>query len=389
MRVGDSIYLDHQATTPIDPQVKLEMDPYLYDVFGNPHSSEHSFGWYASKAIDKARAGVAGLIGADPDEIIFTSGATESNNLALFGLMEFFNSARRRKLIVSQIEHKSIINIAKKLSNEYNVDCFYVKCDKYGLLDGEDIGQSLKDNSAAILSISSVNNEIGTIQNLIEITRLAKSHGTLVHVDASQAPCAIDIDVVKMDVDMLSLSSHKIYGPKGIGALYVRRDVQKLMKPMIIGGGQEHGLRGGTLPTHQCVGFGAAANVLKAHIASGERERLRKLKALFLAELSRAGINYSVNGPPENQRHPGNLNLCFHGCIAQDLLMATQPHVAASSGSACNSGVFEPSYVLKAIGLTEEDARASIRYSVGRYTTEKDVTCAVEYILRAYTSLNG
>lgn len=389
MRVGKSIYLDHQATTPVDPQVKLEMEPYLSDIFGNPHSSEHSFGWVASKAIDKARAEVADLIGADPDEIIFTSGASEANNYALFGLTEFFNTTDRRGVVTSKTEHKSIINIGEELSRQKSFELLYAENDNYGFVNIDNIGELLSDKDIALLSIASVNNEIGTIQDISRLSKLAKEYGTFVHMDASQAPCAIDIDVNEFDIDLLSLSSHKIYGPKGVGALYVKRDIQKFMKPLIIGGGQENGLRGGTLPTHQCVGFGAAARVLKEHVVSGERERLRRLKALFLAELSKADINFSVNGPSEEQRHPGNLNLCFHGCIAQDLLMAMQPHVAASSGSACNSGVIEPSYVLKAIGLSEEEARASIRFSVGRYTAEDDVRDAVSFIARTCESLYG
>lgn len=389
MRVGKSIYLDHQATTPIDPQVRAEMEPYLSDIFGNPHSTEHFFGWAASKAIDKSRTEVADLIGANPDEIIFTSGASEANNLALYGLLEFLGLIGRNKIIISNIEHKSVLNTAEELNRLGKVEVIIVTCDKQGFIDYEQINELLQKNDIALLSISSVNNEIGTIQNVSDITRRAQNCGTLVHIDASQAPCAINIDVMTHGIDLLSLSSHKIYGPKGVGALYVHRDLQKHMKPLILGGGQENGLRGGTLATHQCVGFGAAARLLKVHMASGEMERLRGLKALFLSELTKTGIRFFVNGPHENQRHPGNLNLGFHGCVAQDLLLAMQPHVAASSGSACNSGVVEPSYVLKAIGLSEEDARASIRFSVGRYTTEEDVLCAVEHITNAFSCLYG
>ncbi len=389
MRIGKSIYLDHQSTTPVDPQVKLEMEPYLSDIFGNPHSSEHSFGWGASKAIDKARADVADLIGADPDEIIFTSGATEANNLVLFGLLDYFKSFGRRKLLISPIEHKSVINLANEINSRKNFEFNYLDIDDNGQIKEDQLEFILEKRDVSLVSISAVNNEIGTIQNIENISSIVRKYGALLHMDASQAPCAMDLDVNEFNVDLMSLSAHKIYGPKGIGALYVRRDLQQKLKPLIIGGGQENNLRGGTLPTHQCVGFGAAARVLKAHTASGERERLRVLKALFLSELAKSDINFAINGPPESQRHPGNLNVCFHGCVAQDLLMAMQPYVAASSGSACNSGVVEPSYVLRAIGLSEDEARASVRFSVGRYTTEEDIVTAVGHIKSAFSSLYG
>lgn len=365
------------------------MEPYLSDIFGNPHSSEHSFGWAAAKATDKARADVAALIGADPDEIIFTSGASEANNLALYGLLEFSCKTGRNKVVTSRIEHKSVINIASELNRQGKVYYCTVPCDEHGLIDIEKTKELLGNNDVAIISITAVNNEIGTVQNISELSGLARNYGTLVHMDASQAPCAIDIDVIESGIDLLSLSSHKIYGPKGVGALFVQRELQRHIKPLIVGGGQENGLRGGTLPTHQCVGFGAAARVLQTYLANGERERLRSLRVLFHTELAKTDVKFSVNGPPDDKRHPGNTNICFNGCVAQDLLMALQPHVAASSGSACNSGVVEPSYVLRAIGLSEDEARASIRFCVGRYTTENDVREAVSCIERAYDSLYG
>jgi cysteine desulfurase len=378
MKIGDTIYLDYQATTPVDPRVLELMTPYFSTHFGNPHSSEHILGWQAAESVDNARAKVAKLIGADSDEIIFTSGATESNNLALFGLAGR-RQKERKKIFISPIEHKSVLAVTSQLQKKHGIECLTIPVNDEGRVDTDFIADNMNESVLAI-SIIGVNNEIGTIQPLAEIGALARKHGVLFHCDAVQAPCALDIDVYDMNIDLLSLSAHKIYGPKGIGALFVKREHVDKIEPQIFGGGQQHNLRSGTLPVPLCVGFGKAAELISMEDATYERNRISILRDRFIDTIVKLNGPIYSNGPNSCIRHPGNSNLRFEGFSAYDILLALQPKVAASSGSACTSGTTEPSYVLRSIGLTDEEASSSIRFSFGRFTSNKEVDEALEYI---------
>ncbi len=375
MKVENTIYLDHQATTPIDPKVVEAMQPLLSNAFGNPHSSEHFLGWQASKFVEKSRSQIASAIGADDDEIIFTSGATEANNLAIFGALKRYVGPRK-KILVSTIEHKCILVILRILQEQYGFEVEYIPVNHQGVVDLEWLESNL-DNDVLLVSVMAVNNEVGSIQPLEKIANLASNVGAFFHSDAAQALCAIDMDVDDLAIDFLSLSAHKIYGPKGIGAVFIRRDHQKYIEPVIYGGGQENNLRGGTLPVPLCVGMGMAIELQQELNIAGERQRLNALRNFFVRKVLKLNQRFTLNGPDLNARHPGNANICFTGYVAQNILTALQPRLAASTGSACSSGIIEPSYVLRELGLNFEDAESSIRFSLGRYTTEKDVDEAV------------
>ena len=389
MRISETIYLDHQATTPVDQRVLDRMLPYFRESFGNPHSADHSLGWKSSLAVEQAAAQVAGLIGGDPDEIIFTSGATESNNMALLGLARRAHpDSRRTRFILSEIEHKCVLAAGRTISDQlgFRVDCLPV--DKEGRILLASLEDALDDDVLAV-SVMAVNNEIGTIQNIRKISELARKVGAIFHCDAAQAPVSMDLREIAGDVDLLSLSAHKMYGPKGIGALYIRRDLQDKIEPLIYGGGQQMALRSGTVPTPLCVGMGAAAELLSGNEARQKRVLLRQRRDRFVEKL--AGLPWSIrlNGPTGQSRHPGNANICFEGFFAQDILQVLQPHLAASTGSACTSGIPEPSHVLKAIGLSPEDAEASIRFSLGFDTTDADIDDAVNLIDNALGKLSN
>lgn len=386
MKIDNTIYLDYQATTPVDQRVIDAMTPYFIKQFGNPHSSEHFLGWQAAESVDKARSKVAGLIGADSDEIVFTSGATESNNLALFGLAG--RRGKRNKILLSPIEHKSILAVARELNVKYGIECVTIPVNHDGLVDLDFIADNTNDSILAI-SVIGVNNEIGTIQPIAEIGTLANKHGAIFHCDAAQAPCALDLDVLDMNIDLLSLSAHKIYGPMGVGALYVKREHIPKIKEQIFGGGQQNNIRSGTLPVPLCVGFGKAAELLYGDDATNERKRIAAIRDRFFDALTMLRWKIYLNGPNNGIRHPGNLNLRFEGFSAQDILMALQPKIAASSGSACTSGTTEPSYVLRSIGLTDEEASSSIRFSFGRFSTNDDVDEALSIINEALLSLSN
>lgn len=385
MRVGNTIYFDYQATTPVDPLVFEAMTPYFLTQFGNPHSSEHIMGWKADESVQSAKAKISGLIGADSDEIIFTSGATESNNLALFGLAGRCSSKRNR-VMLSTIEHKSVLEIASQLHKKFGIECLKIPVSREGIVDIDFISDNL-DDSIMLVSIIGVNNEIGTIQPLSDIGRLVHKHGALFHCDAAQAPCAIDINVLEMNIDLLSLSAHKIYGPKGIGALYVKRDLFYEIEPQIYGGGQQNAIRSGTLPVPLCIGFGKAAEMLSSENAGHERKRIAGLRDKFVNSLVKLDWQISSNGPANFARHPGNSNLMFKGFSARDILSSLQPYIAASTGSACISGTTEPSYVLRVTGLSDDEANSSIRFSFGRFTSEKDIDNAVSKINETLSGL--
>lgn len=380
----DSIYMDYQATTPADPRVVEAMRPYWSAIFGNPHSADHAFGWSADAAVEAARRHVAALIGADPDEIVFTSGATEANNLAVLGIARASPPARKR-IVVSAIEHKCVLAAARAAGDE-GFEIVTIPTNADGIVSLRAIAAVVND-SVAIVSVMTVNNEIGTMQPLPEIAAICAAAGAVFHTDAAQALNVLPIDVAELGVDLMSLSAHKAYGPKGMGALYIRRGLEVRPKPLLHGGGQEGGLRAGTLPTPLCVGFGEACRILAEERAL-EVDRICTLRDRLLMGLRATVPGTGVNGTLEG-RHPGNLNLRFLNIDASLLLQNLHPNVAASTGSACTSGEQEPSHVLRAIGLSPQDANASIRLSIGRFTTEEDVDRAIAYIRDACASLIG
>lgn len=379
MRIGDTIYLDHQATTPVDARVFAAMAQYLGESFGNPHSVDHSLGWKAARAVEDAAARVAGLIGADADEIVFTSGATEGNNLALLGLGRRASGGKRRRILVSAVEHKSVLAVGHILHEQLGYRIESVPVDAAGFVDMAALQETLSDDVLAV-SIMAVNNEIGTIQDIVALSGVIKRSGALFHCDAAQAPFAIDLRDVSNVVDLLSLSSHKMYGPQGIGALFIRRDLRDRIEPLVYGGGQQQNLRSGTVPVALCVGMGTAAALLDARAAEEERAAVRRRRDSFVRKLTDLPWPIILNGPESAQRHPGNANMRFEGFDAHDILSTLQPRLAASTGSACTSGIPEPSYVLRAIGLSSDEAESSIRFSIGRNTTDADLEEAVALI---------
>ena len=331
---------------------------------------------------------VAALIGADPDEIIFTSGATEANNMALLGLARRSRpTSNSRRFILSEIEHKCVLAAGRAISDQHGLPVEHLTVDKEGRVLLASLEDALDEDVLAV-SIMAVNNEIGTIQDIQEISELVRNAGAIFHCDAAQAPISMDLRGIAEHVDMLSLSAHKMYGPKGIGALYIRRELQGSLEPLIYGGGQQGGLRSGTVPTALCVGMGVAAELLSGDDARQKRELLRQRRDRFLEKLADLPWSIRLNGPTGELRHPGNANICFEGFFAQDILQVLQPRLAASTGSACTSGIPEPSHVLKAIGLSPEDAEASIRFSLGFDTTDADIDDAVNLIDNALSKLS-
>ena len=386
MNLTDTIYADYQATTPVDPRVLEKMLPFWGDSFGNPHSNDHVIGWKAAEAVRESLASVGKLIGADPDEVVFTSGATEANNLALLGLAHRAPKARR-KILVSAIEHKCVLAAASALEEREGFAIETIPVDGKGFVDLDAL-EGMLDDSVLVVSIMAVNNEVGTIQDLPEIAELVARHGVVLHCDGAQAPCAMDTAHLAEYADLVSLSGHKIYGPQGIGALYIRRDLHPSIEPTIYGGGQQNGLRSGTVPVPLCVGMAAAAEIL---MSEGHYERLKvsELRNLFLDLLSENGFLVDLNGPEWSRRHPGNANLRFEGCVAQDILGLIQPRLAASTGSACTSGIPEPSHVLRAMGLSSDEADSSVRFSFGRFTTGREIYEAVGLVATVVMDLTS
>ena len=375
---GRGIYLDYQASTPADPRVVEAMAPFWSAICGNPHAVDHAFGWAADAAVEASRAQVAALIGADADEIVFTSGATEANNLAVLGIARAAPATRRR-IVLSAIEHKCVLAAARAAAEEgFEVTAVPVGAD--GIVDPRAVA-AVVDDRVALVSVMAVNNEIGTVQPLRDIAALCQASGAIFHSDAAQALSVLRINVGQAGVDLLSLSAHKAYGPKGIGALYVRRGAAVRPRPILHGGGQEGGLRSGTLPTPLCVGFGVACRLL-ADERDSEVPRVEQLRNKLLANLRLVAPGLKVNGAL-SPRHPGNLNVHFPARDAEMLLQQLQPLVAASTGSACTSGQPEPSHVLRAIGLCPPAARASVRFSLGRFTTADEIDKATEVLARA------
>ena len=381
-----TIYADYQATTPVDPRVLKEMAPHWRESFGNPHSNNHVLGWRAAEVVHQASESVADLIGADPDEVVFTSGATEANNLALLGLARRAPSGRRR-ILVSAVEHKCVLAAARALSEREGFAVEYIPVDDRGFVSLQVLAEML-DETVLIASVMAVNNEIGTTQDVRRIADMLRPHGVLLHCDAAQAPCAIDMGNLAEHADLVSLSGHKIYGPKGIGALYVRRNLHERIEPLVYGGGQQAGLRSGTVPTPLCVGMARAAELVRSEKGSQERLRLARQRDMFLQLLQAECPTLTLNGPTGGDRHPGNVNVQFPGFSAEDILGSLQPRLAASTGAACSSGVPEPSHVLRAIGLSEEKAGSSVRFSFGRFTTDDEIQEATRLVIQTLDGLN-
>ena len=367
------IYMDYSATTPVDPRVAQKMIPYITEHFGNPASRSHPYGWEAEEAVEQARGQIAALVNADPREIVFTSGATESDNLALKGIAEFYQD-RGKHIITVKTEHKAILDTARELERK-GFEVTYLDVLENGLIDLDVLKAAIRPDTI-LVSVMMVNNEIGVVQDVETIGEICREKGVFFHVDAAQATGKVEIDLQKLKVDLMSFSAHKTYGPKGIGALYVRRKPRVRLEAQMHGGGHERGMRSGTLATHQIVGMGEAFRIAKEEMES-ENARIKALRDRLWAGLSTME-EVHVNGDL-NQRVPHNLNVSFNFVEGESLMMAIKD-VAVSSGSACTSASLEPSYVLRALGRSDELAHSSIRFTVGRFTTETEIDAVVKLL---------
>lgn len=375
------IYLDYQATTPCDPRVLEVMLPYFTEEFGNPHSRSHAYGWKAEEAVDHARKQVAAILGADPREVIFTSGATEANNLAIKGVAHFYKD-KKNHIITCSTEHKCVLDSCRHLEQE-GFKVTYLPVKSNGIIDLDDLRDAITDQTV-LVSIMAVNNEIGVIQPLAEIGKICRDAGVFFHTDAAQAVGKIPLDVNAMNIDLLSLSGHKLYGPKGVGALYVRRKPRVRLQALINGGGQERGMRSGTLSTPLCVGLGEACALAQTEMAA-ESARLKVLSARFYKAIQDSLEEVYLNGDAD-QRISGNLNISFAHVEGEGLMMGIK-ELALSSGSACTSASLESSYVLRALGVEVEMAHTSLRIGFGRFTTKEDVDTAAKMIIQEVNRL--
>ena len=373
MTIKTPIYLDYAATTPVDKRVAEKMIPYLTETFGNPASSSHAFGWAAEEAVEKARADIAALINADPKEIVFTSGATESDNLAIKGAANFYKT-KGKHLITVKTEHKAVLDTMRELERQ-GFEVTYLGVQENGLIDLEELKAAIRDDTI-LISVMWVNNEIGVVQDIPAIGAICRERKIIFHVDAAQACGKVPVDVEAAKIDLLSMSGHKVYGPKGIGALYVRRKPRVRLEAQMHGGGHERGFRSGTLPTHQIVGMGEAFRIAKEELEQ-DMAHYRKLRDIFLKGIEGIEEVY-INGDLEH-RAPNNLNVSFNFVEGESLIMAVK-ELAVSSGSACTSASLEPSYVLRALGRNDELAHSSLRITFGRMTTEEEVQFAAELI---------
>jgi cysteine desulfurase len=369
-----TLYFDYSATTPVDPRVAAKMIPFLTEEFGNPASRSHPYGWTADKAVEDARAQVAALVGADPKEIVFTSGATESNNLAIKGAGHFYSGTKGKHIITVRTEHKAVLDTVREMERQ-GFEATYLNVKENGLLDLDVLRAAIRPDTV-LVSVMAVNNEIGVIQDIDAIGRICREKGVIFHVDAAQATGKMPIDLAKLPVDLMSFSAHKTYGPKGIGALYVRRKPRVRLEAQMHGGGHERGMRSGTLATHQIVGMGEAFRIAREEMAT-ENERIRMLRDRLyngLKDIEEVHLNGDMD-----QRVPHNLNVSFNFVEGESLIMAIK-ELAVSSGSACTSASLEPSYVLRALGRSDELAHSSIRFSIGRFTTEEEVDYAIKLL---------
>ncbi|KAF3325616.1 cysteine desulfurase 1 [Carex littledalei] len=380
---GRPLYMDMQATTPVDPRVLDSMLPFYLSRYGNPHSRTHLYGWESEAAVEKARAQVASLIGANPKEIFFTSGATECNNISVKGVMRFYRD-KKKHVVTTQTEHKCVLDSCRHLQQEgFQITYLPVKSD--GLVDLDQLAAAIRPDTG-LVSVMAVNNEIGVVQPLEEIGRICREKGVPFHTDGAQALGKIPIDVEKMGIALMSLSGHKIYGPKGVGALYLRRRPRVRVEPQMSGGGQERGIRSGTVPTPLVVGMGAACEIAAKEMEY-ETQRVTGLQERLLNGIQSRLDEVVVNGSMEH-RYPGNLNISFAYVEGESLLMGLK-EVAVSSGSACTSASLEPSYVLRALGVDEDMAHTSIRFGIGRFTTEAEIDRAVELTVRQVQKLRN
>ena len=377
------IYLDYQSTTPTDPRVLEAMLPYFFDKPGTPHSQTHGYGREAQDAVEAARAKIAAIIGADAREIIFTSGATESNNLALKGAAQFYGNEKSR-IITTTTEHKCVIETCRNLGSNGH-DIVFLPVKKSGLIDLEQLAAEIT-NDTLLVSVMAAHNEIGVIQQVASIGDLCRKNGVLFHTDSAQAVGKIPINVNTMNIDLMSISGHKMYGPKGIGALYVRRRPRVRLNPQIDGGGQERNLRSGTLPTPLCVGLGTACQIASDELVQ-EAQRIGDLRDFLYEGIAERLTDVTVNGDL-NHRLPGNLNLSFADLDSETIISAL-PDIAISSGSACTSNSIEPSYVIRALGLSEEIARNSFRFGIGRFTTKAEIDYVIERLTDEVVSLRA
>lgn len=377
------LYLDAQSTTPLDPRVLDAMLPFLTSLYGNPHSRTHAYGWESEKAVELAREQVASLINADPKEIVFTSGATESNNLAVKGVARFYEE-KKKHIITTQTEHKCVLDSCRYLESQ-GFKITYLPVQRNGLIDLKQLEDTI-DSNTSLVSIMTVNNEIGVRQPIEEIGQLCRSKKVFFHTDAAQAVGKIPVDVNKMNIDLLSISGHKIYGPKGIGALYIRRKPRVRLEPIISGGGQERGMRSGTLPTPLVVGLGAAAKVCQDELEY-DHMRISALADRLIKRITSELTHVIINGDPE-KRYPGCVNISFSYVEGESLLMACKD-IALSSGSACTSASLEPSYVLRALGVDDDLAHSSIRFGIGRFTTEKEIDFVADTAIKHVKNLRS
>lgn len=378
---NNPLYLDYQATTPTDPRVVEAMAPYWTTKFGNPHSRNHHFGWEAEDAVEIARGQVASIINANPKEVIFTSGATESNNLAIKGVAKFYGE-KKNHIITCVTEHKCVLETCRALQQD-GFDVTYLHVKENGLVDLDELKAAITDKTL-IVSIMAANNEIGVIQPLKEIGAICRENKVFFHTDAAQAVGKIPLDVEDMNIDMMSISGHKVYGPMGIGAMFVRRKPRVRLVPLIHGGGQERGMRSGTLPTPLAVGLGKACELAEKEMGA-EAERLRDMQHRLFEGLRQRIPEIYLNGDLDH-RLPGNLNISFAYVEGEGLMMGIKD-LAVSSGSACTSASLEPSYVLRALGVDEELAHTSLRLGLGRFTTDEDIDYAIERISKEVNRL--
>ena len=369
-----TIYFDYSATTPVDPRVAAKMIPYLTEDFGNPASRSHPYGWTAEKAVEEAREQVALLVGADPKEIVFTSGATESNNLAIKGAANFYSGTKGKHIITVMTEHKAVLDAVREMERQ-GFEATYLPVMDNGLVDLDVFRAAIRPDTV-LVSVMAVNNEIGVIQDIEAIGNICREKGIIFHVDAAQATGKMPINLKTLPVDLMSFSAHKTYGPKGIGALYVQRKPRIRLEAQMHGGGHERGMRSGTLATHQIVGMGEAFRIAREEMAT-ENERIRMLRDRLYNGLKDIE-EVHLNGDPE-RRVPHNLNVSFNFVEGESLIMAIKD-LAVSSGSACTSASLEPSYVLRALGRSDELAHSSIRFSIGRFTTEQEVDYAIKLL---------
>ena len=369
------VYLDNQATTPLDPKVFSAMEPWFTEKFGNASSRNHTYGWEAEEAVEIARESVAATIGALPKEIIFTSGATEANNIALQGAAKSYQD-QGRHIITVKTEHKAVMDVCQHLSKD-GFDITYLPVDKGGILDLNKFEDAIRDDTI-LASVMHVNNEIGVIQPIKELGAICKNKGIIFHVDAAQSMGKLSINVDDMGIDLLSISAHKFYGPKGVGALYVRRKNPRVqLQPIMFGGGHERGIRSGTLPVPNIVGLGKACDIA-ADVMIEENLRISQLRDTLLKGIRAENPNASINGSMVH-RVAGNLNMSFPGAN-NEAIIAAVPDIAISSGSACTTSTMEPSHVLLALGMSKEEAYSSLRFGIGRFNTEKDIQIAVKNI---------